>query len=216
MSPSFSIISILLVAFATMERFAGVGAFSPINLHAARPRPKLSTASRPHIRPISLLQLPATKSGGRPISSEDQFAVEVLHEIEEEYDSDTEDSDNDDYDEIPITSTEFEPIPIPTLVLYSAPWCGPCRLSNPVVKEIVKEFVPAGKIDVVEVCTDDLPDVAERAGVVSIPTMQIYYLGELLDTIVGCVAKNVLASAVNKLLEDLGLDGEDEEDSDDI
>ena len=53
-----------------------------------------------------------------------------------------------------------------------------------------------------EVCTDDLPDVASEAGVVSIPTIQLFYEGEVLDTIVGCVAKNVLASAVVKVLEE--------------
>mmetsp|Transcript_7182 Transcript_7182/g.21359 ORF Transcript_7182/g.21359 Transcript_7182/m.21359 type:complete len:198 (-) Transcript_7182:403-996(-) len=92
--------------------------------------------------------------------------------------------------------------PRPCLVFFSAPWCGPCRLSNPVVRDVMKQF--AGRIDVVETCTDDLPEVASDAGVVSIPTIQIYYGGELLDTIVGCVAKNVLASAVDKILEDLG------------
>jgi len=94
----------------------------------------------------------------------------------------------------------------PILVFYSAPWCGPCRLSNPVLKEIIRQFVP--KIDVVEVCTDDLPEVAETTGVVSIPTIQFYYKGGLLDTIVGCVAKNVLSNAVMKILEDLGLENE--------
>ena len=47
----------------------------------------------------------------------------------------------------------------------------------------------SGEIDVVEVCTDDLAEIAEQAGVVSIPTIQFYYKGEMLETIVGCVAK---------------------------
>lgn len=96
-------------------------------------------------------------------------------------------------------------IPRPCLVFFSAPWCGPCRLSNPVVRDVMKQF--AGRIDVVEACTDDLPEVASDAGVVSIPTIQIYFRGELLDSIIGCVAKNVLASAVTKILEDLGEEG---------
>ena len=116
-----------------------------------------------------------TKSGGRAISSIEQYQSQVLNSDENK----------------------------PVLVFYSAPWCGPCRLSNPVVKDIIKQFVPI--IDVVEVCTDDLPEIAESAGVLSIPTIQLYYKGELMDTIVGCVAKNVLASAVNKILEDVGL-----------
>lgn len=64
----------------------------------------------------------------------------------------------------------------------------------------MKEYV--GQLDVVEVCTDDLPDIAADAGVVSIPTIQLYYQGQIADTIVGCVARNVLASSVNKVIED--------------
>jgi thioredoxin 1 len=64
----------------------------------------------------------------------------------------------------------------------------------------MKEY--AGQLDVVEVCTDDLPDIASNAGVVSIPTIQLYYQGEVMDTIIGCVARNVLSSSVSKVLED--------------
>lgn len=79
--------------------------------------------------------------------------------------------------------------------------CGPCRLSIPVVKEVIKEY--SGQIESIECCTDDFPEVASNAGVVSIPTIQIYYQGEVQDTIVGCVAKKVLSMAVEKVLEDL-------------
>jgi thioredoxin 1 len=65
---------------------------------------------------------------------------------------------------------------------------------------------------VVEVCTDDLPEVAAVAGVVSIPTIQMYFKGQLQDTIVGCVARQVLASSVAKVVEDtLGTDPDGEE-----
>jgi thioredoxin-like negative regulator of GroEL len=63
----------------------------------------------------------------------------------------------------------------------------------------------AGDIDVVEVCTDDLAEISEEAGITSIPTIQFYYGGESLETIVGCVAKGVLANAVEKVLEDVQL-----------
>lgn len=65
----------------------------------------------------------------------------------------------------------------------------------------MKEYV--GEIDVVEVCTDDLAEIAEQAGIVSIPSIQFYFRGEVLETIVGCVAKSVLAAAVDKVLEDI-------------
>jgi hypothetical protein len=67
----------------------------------------------------------------------------------------------------------------------------------------MKQF--SGEIDLVEICTDDLAEVAEDAGVVSIPTIQFYYGGGALEahSIVGCVAKTVLANAVEKVLEDV-------------
>ena len=65
---------------------------------------------------------------------------------------------------------------------------------------MIKEY--ADQIDCCEVCTDDFPEIASSAGVVSIPTIQIYYQGEVQDTIVGCVAKKVLSMAVGKILED--------------
>lgn len=101
--------------------------------------------------------------------------------------------------------------PRPILTFYTAPWCGPCRLTIPVVKDIMKQF--AGKIEFVEVCTDDLPDVAENAGVVSIPTIQMHYRGQLMDTIIGCVAKSVLASSVEKVIEDTAVQYETEDTS---
>ena len=103
------------------------------------------------------------------------------------------------------TAEEFETTVLkskdPIMVFFTAPWCGPCRLSIPVVKEVMMtEYAEAMRV--VEVCTDDLPNVAADAGVVSIPTIQMYHDGVVLDTIVGCVAKSVLRTAVEKVLED--------------
>ena len=83
--------------------------------------------------------------------------------------------------------------------------CGPCRLTVPVVKDVMKQY--SGELDVVEVCTDELAEVAENSGVVSIPTIQFFYDGVSLEThsIVGCVAKSVLSNAVEKVIEDVAL-----------
>ena len=104
------------------------------------------------------------------------------------------------------TAEEFEVTVLqskdPIMVFFTAPWCGPCRLSIPVVKEVMlTEYADAMRL--VEVCTDDLASVASDAGVVSIPTIQMYHGGVVLDTIVGCVAKSVLRTAVEKVLEDV-------------
>jgi len=133
------------------------------------------------------------KSGGRPISSIEEFHAQVL----------TVKPENDDPNNIDTSKTISKPI----LVYFNAPWCGPCRLTLPIIKDIINQFKTM--IEVVDVCTDDLPEIAESVDVVSIPTIQIYHQGELKDTIVGCVSTNVLASAVTKVLEDIGLKIED-------
>jgi len=134
------------------------------------------------------------KSGGRLIVSTEQFEQEVLF-------SETESNKNND-------PGDDKALALPVLVLFTAPWCGPCRLTSPVVKEVMKQY--QDKIEVVEISTDDLPEVASKAGVLSIPTILMYHRGEVMDTIVGCVAKNVLARSVDKVLEDLGMLGREE------
>ena len=52
------------------------------------------------------------------------------------------------------------------------------------------------RIEVLEIYTDDLPDVALKAGVLSIPTILIYHRGEAMETIVGCVVKSGLVRVV--------------------
>mmetsp|Transcript_24111 Transcript_24111/g.41283 ORF Transcript_24111/g.41283 Transcript_24111/m.41283 type:complete len:215 (-) Transcript_24111:360-1004(-) len=136
--------------------------------------------------PLSMV----AKSGGRLIVSSEQFEQEVL------FSGVFESSNNE-------SPSHDSQLTLPVLVLFSAPWCGPCRLTSPVVKEVMKLY--QNKINVVEISTDDLPEVATKACVLSIPTILIYYRGEVMDTIVGCVAKNVLARAVDKVLEDLGM-----------
>jgi thioredoxin 1 len=126
------------------------------------------------LQSYTALQMAVGKSSGRIINSEEDFAEAALSSS----------------------------IPRPVMVFFTAPWCGPCRLSIPVVREVIKEY--ADNVNAVEICTDDFPDIAADAGVVSIPTIQIYYKGKVRETIVGCVARKVLSSAVEKVLEDVG------------
>lgn len=124
------------------------------------------------VRDLAGLSLNGSKSGGILVNNEQEFQDEVLS----------------------ADATK------PVLCFFTAPWCGPCRMSLPVVKEIMKDF--GDKMDMYEVCTDDTPEIAESSGVVSIPTIQMYCKGELEETIIGCVAKSVLAKAIEKVLED--------------
>ena len=78
---------------------------------------------------------------------------------------------------------------LPILVDFYADWCGPCRMLAPTVEEIA-----AGAADflVAKVNVDEAPAVAERFGVMSIPTLIVLRGGEELARAVGVRPKDAI------------------------
>ena len=64
---------------------------------------------------------------------------------------------------------------VPIVVDYWAPWCGPCRMVAPELAKVASRT--AGRWLVVKVNTDALPDLGERFGIRSIPTMAVFVGG---------------------------------------
>ena len=69
------------------------------------------------------------------------------------------------------------------LVDFWAEWCGPCRMAGPVLDNIAAEF--PGNVKVCKMNIDDHRDSAVKAGVTSIPTLNIYKGGQIVDQIKG-------------------------------
>lgn len=85
-----------------------------------------------------------------------------------------------------------------TLVDMYADWCGPCQAIAPTIAELAHEY--EGKAQVTKLDVDASGDIAQRYGVMSIPTILVFRDGQLVDKTVGLSDKASLVALLNKNL----------------
>ncbi len=87
---------------------------------------------------------------------------------------------------------------IPTLVDFWAEWCGPCRAVAPTLDEIAGEHpasLVVGKLNV-----DEHPAVAQRYGVMGIPTLIVFKDGVEKRRLVGARSKEVIEAEIAEFI----------------
>jgi thioredoxin 1 len=89
--------------------------------------------------------------------------------------------------------------PGPVLVDFSAVWCGPCKLLDPIVEQLAKEWT--GKIKVVKLDVDNSPNIATQFQVMGVPTLMLFIDGKAKERLVGYQPKDRILSKLNPYLQ---------------
>lgn len=84
------------------------------------------------------------------------------------------------------------------MVDFWADWCGPCKMVAPSVEQIAKEY--EGKVLVGKVNIDEEPELAQRFGIMSIPTLVFLKNGQEVERKVGVMPQEAFTAVLDQQL----------------
>ena len=77
------------------------------------------------------------------------------------------------------------------LIDFYADWCGPCQMMGSVLENIQG-------IDILKVNVDKYPLIAQRYGIMSIPTLVLMENGNIIKSSVGMMNEEMINDFINK------------------
>ena len=85
-----------------------------------------------------------------------------------------------------------------SLIDFNAPWCGPCRAQEPIIKQLLEDF--SGRATIAEMNVDENQETAAKLGIQSIPTMAVFKDGIEVKRFVGLQTAQALTKAIEENL----------------
>jgi thioredoxin 1 len=87
----------------------------------------------------------------------------------------------------------------PVLVDFGADWCPPCRMLDPVVDDLAREY--EGRLKVAKVDVDANPHLARDYDIMSVPTLIVFHKGTPVSRFVGFMPKGDLKKKLENALD---------------
>jgi thioredoxin 1 len=84
----------------------------------------------------------------------------------------------------------------PVFLDFWADWCGPCKMLAPTFERLAEKY--GEHVTFAKVNVDELPDVANKFGIRSIPTLILLQEGNVVDKLVGLRSEQELAQVLSR------------------
>ena len=85
---------------------------------------------------------------------------------------------------------------LPVMVDFTAVWCGPCKMVDPIVTQLAGEW--DGKVKVFKCDADQNPNVVMQYGIMGIPTIMMFKGGKMVERTSGYQPKDKLVSKMGQ------------------
>jgi thioredoxin 1 len=77
---------------------------------------------------------------------------------------------------------------LPVLVDFTATWCGPCKMLEPIIKQITDDL--SGKLSAVKLDIDDNQNLTMQFQVMGVPTLILFKDGKPVERMTGYQPKD--------------------------
>ncbi len=86
----------------------------------------------------------------------------------------------------------------PTLIDYSANWCQPCKLMQPILKDVKRRL--GEKVRILKIDVDKNPAIAQKHNIRSVPTLLVIKSGKVIFRQTGVMPSDQIVEVLNKYI----------------